>query len=54
MKFIEAAKSIGLPVIKMPKFIREEDCIQCGKCAWCCPNNAKWSSQDFIKIAIEN
>lgn len=53
-KFIEAAKSIGLPVIKMPKFIREEDCIQCGKCAWGCPNNAKWSSQDFIKIAIEN
>jgi len=53
-KFIESAKSIGLPVIKMPKFIREEDCIQCGKCAWGCPNNAKWSSQDFIKIAIEN
>ena len=53
-KFIEAANSIGLPVIKMPKFIREEDCIQCGKCAWGCPSNAKWSSQDFIKIAIEN
>ncbi|MDR1819754.1 MAG: FAD-dependent oxidoreductase [Methanobrevibacter sp.] len=53
-KFMEAAKSIGLPVIKMPKFIREEDCIQCGKCAWGCPNDAKWTSKDFIKIAIEN
>lgn len=53
-KFIKAAKSIGLPVIKMPKFIREEDCTQCGKCAWGCPNDAKWSSQDFIKEAIEN
>lgn len=53
-KFMEAAKSIGLPVVKMPKFIREEDCIQCGKCAWGCPEDAKWSSQDFVKIAIEN
>ncbi|MBZ9570194.1 FAD-dependent oxidoreductase [Methanobrevibacter sp. TMH8] len=53
-KFMEAAKSIGLPVVKMPKFIREEDCTQCGKCAWGCPNDAKWSSQDFVKIAIEN
>jgi choline dehydrogenase-like flavoprotein len=53
-KFMEAAKSIGLSVIKMPKFIREEDCIQCGKCAWGCPNDAKWTSKDFIKIAIEN
>lgn len=53
-KFMEAAKSIGLSVIKMPKFIREEDCTKCGKCAWGCPNDAKWSSQDFVKIAIEN
>ncbi|KZX11689.1 FAD-dependent oxidoreductase [Methanobrevibacter filiformis] len=53
-KFIEAAKAIGLDVIKMPKFIREEDCVICGKCAWGCPSNAKWTSQDFVKIAIEN
>lgn len=53
-KFIKAAQNIGLPVIKMPKFIREEDCTQCGKCAWGCPNDAKWSSQDFVKIAIQN
>ncbi|MDR3223714.1 MAG: FAD-dependent oxidoreductase [Methanobrevibacter sp.] len=53
-KFMEAAKSIGLSVIKMPKFIREEDCVKCGKCAWGCPNDAKWTSKDFIKIAIEN
>jgi len=53
-KFMEAAKSIGLAVIKMPKFIREEECTQCGKCVWGCPNDAKWTSKDFIKIAIEN
>ncbi|MDR2873457.1 MAG: GMC family oxidoreductase N-terminal domain-containing protein [Methanobrevibacter sp.] len=53
-KFIESAKSIGLDVIKMPKFIREEDCTICGKCAWGCPSNAKWTSQDFIKIAVEH
>jgi choline dehydrogenase-like flavoprotein len=53
-KFIESANAIGLNVIKMPKFIREEDCTQCGNCAWGCPYNAKWTSQDFIKIAIEN
>lgn len=53
-KFMTAAQNIGVPVRKMPKFIREEDCIQCGKCAWGCPNNAKWTSQDFVKIATQN
>ncbi|MDR0911990.1 MAG: FAD-dependent oxidoreductase [Methanobrevibacter sp.] len=52
-KFIESAKSLGLNVMKMPKFIREEDCLKCGKCAWGCPYDAKWSAQDFIKQAIE-
>jgi choline dehydrogenase-like flavoprotein len=37
----------------MPKAIREEDCIQCGKCAFGCPVNAKWSARDFIDEAIE-
>ncbi|MBQ1310240.1 MAG: 4Fe-4S binding protein, partial [Blautia sp.] len=31
--------------MKMPKAIREEDCIQCGKCAFGCPVNAKWSGK---------
>ena len=38
----------------MPKAIREEDCIQCGKCAFGCPVNAKWSGKDFVDLAVEN
>jgi choline dehydrogenase-like flavoprotein len=37
----------------MPKAIREEDCIQCGKCAFGCPADAKWSGKDFVDEAVE-
>ena len=37
----------------MPKAIREEDCIQCGKCAFGCPADAKWSGKDFVDDAVE-
>ena len=37
----------------MPKAIREEDCIQCGNCAFGCPVNAKWSAKDFIDEAVK-
>ncbi|MDR0912682.1 MAG: GMC family oxidoreductase N-terminal domain-containing protein, partial [Methanobrevibacter sp.] len=53
-KFIEIANKLNLNPIKMPKFIKEESCIPCGKCAFGCPQDAKWTSKDFIKIAIEN
>ena len=51
--FLDAAEELGLNVSKMPKAIREEDCIQCGKCAFGCPVNAKWSAKDFVDEAIE-
>lgn len=51
--FLDAAEELGLDVCKMPKAIREEDCIQCGKCAFGCPVNAKWSAKDFVDEAIE-
>lgn len=51
--FLDAAAELGLNVQKMPKAIREEDCIQCGKCAFGCPVNAKWTAKDFIDEAIE-
>lgn len=38
----------------MPKFIRDEDCKPCGKCSFGCPRDAKWSSKDFVDIAVEN
>lgn len=51
--FLDAAGELGLDVSKMPKAIREEECIQCGKCAFGCPVNAKWSARDFIDEAVE-
>ena len=51
--FLDAAKELGLNVSKMPKAIREEDCIQCGKCAFGCPVNAKWTARDFVDEAVE-
>ncbi|WP_407422429.1 GMC family oxidoreductase N-terminal domain-containing protein [Methanobrevibacter sp.] len=52
--FLDAGNELGLQTLKMPKAIREEDCIQCGKCAFGCPVNAKWSGKDFVDAAVEN
>lgn len=51
--FLDAAEELGLDVQKMPKAIREEDCVQCGNCAFGCPVDAKWSAKDFIDEAVE-
>ena len=51
--FLDAGRELGLETLKMPKAIREEDCIQCGKCAFGCPADAKWSGKDFIDEAVE-
>lgn len=51
--FLDAGEELGLETLKMPKAIREEDCIQCGKCAFGCPVNAKWSGKDFVDMAVE-
>jgi len=52
--FMKVAKELKLNPVKMPKFIRDNDCKPCGKCAFGCPRDAKWTSADFVKIAIEN
>ena len=52
--FLDAARELGLNTLKMPKAIREKDCIQCGKCAFGCPCDAKWSGKDFVDEAVEN
>ena len=52
--FLDAGRELGLKTLKMPKAIREEDCVQCGKCAFGCPVNAKWSGKDFVDLAVEN
>lgn len=51
--FLDAGYKLGLKTLKMPKAIREEDCIQCGKCAFGCPADAKWSGKDFVDEAVE-
>jgi choline dehydrogenase-like flavoprotein len=51
--FLDAGRELGLNTMKMPKAIREEDCIQCGKCAFGCPADAKWSGKDFVDEAVE-
>ena len=51
--FLDAGRELGLNTLKMPKAIREDDCIQCGKCAFGCPADAKWSGKDFIDEAVE-
>ena len=51
--FLDAGRELGLNTLKMPKAIREEDCIQCGKCAFGCPADAKWSGKDFVDEAVE-
>ena len=51
--FLDAGRELGLNTLKMPKAIREEDCIQCGKCAFGCPADAKWSGKDFANEAVE-
>ena len=53
-KFIDCANELGFDAIKMPKFIRDEDCKPCGKCSFGCPRDAKWSGKDFVDIAVEN
>ena len=52
-KFLDAGRELGLKTMKMPKAIREKDCIQCGKCAFGCPADAKWSGKDFVDEAVE-
>ena len=51
--FLDAGRELGLQTLKMPKAIREEDCVQCGKCAFGCPADAKWSGKDFVDDAVE-
>ena len=51
--FLDAGRELGLKTMKMPKAIREKDCIQCGKCAFGCPADAKWSGKDFVDEAVD-
>ncbi|HMK54268.1 MAG TPA: GMC family oxidoreductase N-terminal domain-containing protein [Methanobacteriaceae archaeon] len=49
---MDHARNIGFTVSKMPKFIDPRLCKPCGKCAMGCPRDAKWTSQRYLKEAI--
>ena len=51
---MEIAAELGFKTQKMPKFIDPKLCKPCGKCAFGCPKDAKWTSQEYIKEAVEN
>lgn len=51
---VDAAKKVGFEMKRMPKAIDPSKCQQCGKCAWGCPYNAKWSSLKDLEVALEN
>ena len=51
--FLDAGYELGLKTLKMPKAIRENDCVQCGMCAFGCPKDAKFSGKDFVDEAVE-
>ncbi len=50
--FLDAASELGLETLKMPKAIRENECVQCGKCAFGCPVDAKFTGKDMVDEAI--
>ena len=53
-RIMDAARTIGFPVRKMPKFIDPTRCIRDGACGFGCPTSARWSSIRYIREAIEN
>lgn len=51
---METAQELGFNTQKMPKFIDPQSCKPCGKCAFGCPRDAKWTSQEYINQAMDN
>ena len=49
---MEKAESMGFNTQKMPKFIDPETCQPCGKCAFGCSRDSKWTSQEYVNDAI--
>ena len=51
LKIMAAAESLGIDVQKMPKSINPNLCKPCGKCAFGCPKDAKWTSLEYVEDA---
>jgi choline dehydrogenase-like flavoprotein len=53
-KLMDSARELGLKMEKMPKFIDPRLCRPCGKCVLGCPRDAKWTSQEYLKSAVNS
>jgi len=51
---MEKSESMGFNTQKMPKFIDPATCQPCGKCAFGCSRDSKWTSQDYVNDAIDH
>ena len=51
---IEKAEFMDFNVQKMPKFINPKKCKPCGKCAFGCSRNSKWTSMEYVKDALDH
>jgi ferredoxin len=49
----ETCVSAGLDPEPMPKMIRAERCVACGRCVLGCRYGAKWDSREFLTRAVE-
>jgi choline dehydrogenase-like flavoprotein len=54
LKLMDSARKLGLSMEKMPKFIDPRLCRPCGKCVLGCPRDAKWTSQEYLKTAVNS
>ena len=50
----EGAKTLGYEMKHTPKCVDYSICNRCGKCAFGCPVNAKWTSIEFVDEAVES
>ena len=50
---MEKSESLGFKTQKMPKFIVPETCKPCGKCAFGCPRDSKWTSRKYVDEAVD-
>jgi len=51
---MENAEAMGFSTQKMPKFINPKKCQPCGKCAFGCSNDSKWTSKEYVNDAIDH
>ncbi|MDH5816055.1 MAG: GMC family oxidoreductase N-terminal domain-containing protein [Candidatus Nezhaarchaeota archaeon] len=53
MRFIDVAEKNGLKVEVMPKSIDFSQCVGCGRCAYGCPKDAKYTALNLIRTSLQ-